>query len=728
MKLLKKGAALLVSLVMVLSLLPTFTFAQATETNLNLQASASTVEVGDTFTVTVSTKEMTVNSFTGGISFNSNVVKVESWTGGTGSSRVFLTTNVDGEVEKVTVTAGVGDSGTDFGMLLAGVEEVTYYAQNPLVTLTFKALAPGDAGISLYEHSDGPDGFQANIIDAGFSIKVEDPDTPQADYLTYNGTVIPNAVIAGCLDENGDAKLTDVLEAASITPSGGCFYKFESSDGYTAILDADLLEYMLLFDNNNDPEVYSWRNSLTEEGVEAAGYTGGFYQVTGLTTITTGDHEYGEDHICANPISTGKNKTEPCGAEDPDAPADYTAVDAALAKVPEDLSIYTDETAKAIEDAVAAVDRTKKIDEQAAVEAMAQAIEDAVAALEKKPADYDAVDAALDKVPEDLSIYTDETAKAIEDAVAAVDRTKKIDEQAAVDAMAEAIEDAVAALELKPADYTAVDDAIAAADALNKDLFTEDSLKKLEEAIAAVDRTKMADEQAAVDTMAQAIEDAVAALEKKPADYTAVDEAIAAANALDKDLFTEDSVKKLEEAIATVDRTKKIDEQDEVEEMANAIKEAMEGLREKPLAYSFESTGAEAMTYTEGSASSFKFTVHRSYHDSETIDHYLRIEVDQVSVDPSNAIVESGSLKVSLKAEYMATLSEGKHTLKVFFDDGVAETTFTIAKKTDDNTKADDSTKTGDANNMILWIVLMAMALAGGATGVVLFKRKGSKR
>lgn len=67
-----------------------------------------------------------------------------------------------------------------------------------------------------------------------------------------------------------------------------------------------------------------------------------------------------------------------------DVPADYAAVDAAIASVPVDLSIYTDETAKAVNDAVEAVSRGKNIAEQNAVDSMATAINDAVAALVKK--------------------------------------------------------------------------------------------------------------------------------------------------------------------------------------------------------------------------------------------------------------------------------------------------------------------------------------------------------
>ncbi len=61
--------------------------------------------------------------------------------------------------------------------------------------------------------------------------------------------------------------------------------------------------------------------------------------------------------------------------------ADYTAVDAALARVPADLSIYTDESVAALQSAIDAVVRDLTSDKQAQVDAMAQAIEDAIDAL-----------------------------------------------------------------------------------------------------------------------------------------------------------------------------------------------------------------------------------------------------------------------------------------------------------------------------------------------------------
>ena len=69
-------------------------------------------------------------------------------------------------------------------------------------------------------------------------------------------------------------------------------------------------------------------------------------------------------------------------------------------------------------------------------------------------------------------------------------------------------------LSIEPADYSAVDAAIAKAKALNKDEYKDFSA--VDAALSAVVRGKPLSEQAAVDAMAKAIEDAIAALEKKP--------------------------------------------------------------------------------------------------------------------------------------------------------------------------------------------------------------------
>ena len=128
-----------------------------------------------------------------------------------------------------------------------------------------------------------------------------------------------------------------------------------------------------------------------------------------------------------------------------------------------------------------------------------------------------------------------------------------------------------------PADYSAVDAAIAKANALKKDDYKDFSA--VEAAVNAVVRDKNITEQSEVDAMAQEIEDAITALQYKDADYTKVDEAIAKAKALNKDDYKDFSA--VEAAVNAVVRGKKITEQAEVDAMAKAIESAIAALEKK---------------------------------------------------------------------------------------------------------------------------------------------------
>ena len=192
------------------------------------------------------------------------------------------------------------------------------------------------------------------------------------------------------------------------------------------------------------------------------------------------------------------------------------------------------------------------------------------------PADYTDVDAAIASATAlDSSLYTNYSA--VEDSINAVDRTKSKAKQAEVDAMAKAIEDAVSALRYKGADYTKVDEAIAKANALKKDNYKD--FTAVEAAVKAVVRDKNITEQSEVDAMAKAIEDAIAALQYKGADYTKVDAAIAKANALNKNDYKDFSG--VEAAVKAVVRGKNITEQSEVDKMAKTIEDAIAALEKK---------------------------------------------------------------------------------------------------------------------------------------------------
>ncbi len=198
--------------------------------------------------------------------------------------------------------------------------------------------------------------------------------------------------------------------------------------------------------------------------------------------------------------------------------------------------------------------------------------------LKYKDADYTKVDAAITKAnalkKDDYKDFS-----AVQEVIEKVVRGKNITEQTEVDQMAKAIEDAIAALEYKDADYTKVDAAITKANALKKDDYKDFSA--VQEAIEKVVRGKNITEQTEVDQMAKAIEDAIAALEYKDADYTKVDAAITKANALKKDDYKDFSA--VQEAIEKVVRGKNITEQTEVDQMAKAIEDAIAALEKKPV-------------------------------------------------------------------------------------------------------------------------------------------------
>ena len=184
---------------------------------------------------------------------------------------------------------------------------------------------------------------------------------------------------------------------------------------------------------------------------------------------------------------------------------------------------------------------------------------------------------------------------AVETAINLVVPGKKLAEQADVDAMAQAIEDAIADLQYKDADYTKVDAAIAKANALKKDNYKD--FTAVEAAVNAVVRDKNITEQSEVDAMAKDIEDAIVALQYKDADYTKVDAALAKANALKKNDYKDFSA--VENAVNAVARGKSITEQGEVDAMAKAIEDAIAALQYKD---ADKTTPAPAATATPAPA------------------------------------------------------------------------------------------------------------------------------
>ena len=112
-----------------------------------------------------------------------------------------------------------------------------------------------------------------------------------------------------------------------------------------------------------------------------------------------------------------------------------------------------------------------------------------------------------------------------------------------------------------------------------------------------------------------------------------------------------------------------------------------------------------------------------SFTSNAAFSDFLRVELDGKTLDEKYYTVKEGSTILTLKADYVATLSVGKHTIGIVSTNGTATTTFTVKAKTavDNDT---DSPQTGDNSRMALWIALLAASLFGLAGTAVYRKRK----
>ena len=195
------------------------------------------------------------------------------------------------------------------------------------------------------------------------------------------------------------------------------------------------------------------------------------------------------------------------------------------------------------------------------------------------------------------------------------------------------------------ADYTELDKAEETAKALNKDNYVD--FTAVEKALKAIDRTKNITQQADVDAMAKAINDAVDALVYKSADYTEVDKAEKAAKALNKDDYEDFS--EVEKALAAVDRTKNITEQADVDAMAKAINDAVANLVKKTPA----SSQPDSVSSSDASSDTSSSASDSSSADSKATDS----KSDSSSKAASNASNTNPSTGVAGGAFALALLS-----------------------------------------------------------------------
>ena len=102
---------------------------------------------------------------------------------------------------------------------------------------------------------------------------------------------------------------------------------------------------------------------------------------------------------------------------------------------------------------------------------------------------------------------------------------------------------------------------------------------------------------------------------------------------------------------------------------------------------------------TEGEKKELSFTSNAAFSD------FIRVELDGKTLDEKNYTVKEGSTVVTLKADYVAALSAGEHTIGIVSESGIATATFTVSEKTAEDD--DTNPPTGDISHMALWIALL---------------------
>lgn len=110
-----------------------------------------------------------------------------------------------------------------------------------------------------------------------------------------------------------------------------------------------------------------------------------------------------------------------------------------------------------------------------------------------------------------------------------------------------------------------------------------------------------------------------------------------------------------------------------------------------------------------------------SIRGSGAFSKFVGVKVDGTLVDGKNYTVKEGSTIITLKTDYLNTLSVGTHTFKILWTDGSASTTFALkADTSEDGNQKNDAPKTGD-DTPIAWMFMLSI-LSG--TGLIITAKK----
>ncbi len=193
-------------------------------------------------------------------------------------------------------------------------------------------------------------------------------------------------------------------------------------------------------------------------------------------------------------------------------------------------------------------------------------------------------------------LYTDESYQNLMDAISIYDAetnpTGKIQlgfsvlYQPQVDEWEAEIYDAINALDYRLADYTELNEAYAEALEAEKNIDKYLDFSSVKAAMNAIDWNVKITEQEKVDDMTAVLNEALENLKYKPADYSAVNDAVTKAQAYPASNYTPESYANLRNLLRSIDYTLNVSKQDVVDNYVVQINQAIEDLEELPADYS----------------------------------------------------------------------------------------------------------------------------------------------
>jgi hypothetical protein len=262
--------------------------------------------------------------------------------------------------------------------------------------------------------------------------------------------------------------------------------------------------------------------------------------------------------------------------------ADYSKLNEVTAKVNDDLSIYDEDGLQAYTAILESVDWNQTIVQQNQVDEWTSQLEKAQAELTLKKADYSKLYAVMDSFNTlDKDEYSQEKLSEFTEYASGIQMDLTILEQDKLDADVDALQAVLESILFKPADYSQINVLKENYNGLNTQLYTEESLSALSALINNIDYDCRIEEQTLVDSYAREIKKAFEQLVLKPADYTKINNAVTAGKSVFREIYTEDSLKSLDQTLAVSIDEKNILEQDELDQAADEIFKAIENLELK---------------------------------------------------------------------------------------------------------------------------------------------------